>query len=207
MTPSPGVEPGPHWWEASALTTAPSPLLPSSIRIRHHRCLKVYHFVYRHCLRYLLILNWQLLTCLTFLLFPHQVARSFTFGFRWSPAVNRELPSHVPWETHAGMVSEVVWRNSSVCLAGENIGSKLECRTLRSAGVMASWTDHEDQINPLAPIRPGFIKFLFVNTIKFEQDQYKRHVFSRGTRRIVRRNLIDARLRSGNQWRVLSGLN
>ena len=27
MTPGPGVEPGPHWWEASALTTAPS-LLP-----------------------------------------------------------------------------------------------------------------------------------------------------------------------------------
>ena len=27
MTPGPGVEPGPHWWEASALTSAPS-LLP-----------------------------------------------------------------------------------------------------------------------------------------------------------------------------------
>ena len=27
MTPGPGVEPGPHWWEASALTTALS-LLP-----------------------------------------------------------------------------------------------------------------------------------------------------------------------------------
>ena len=27
MTPRPGIEPGPHWWEASALTTAPS-LLP-----------------------------------------------------------------------------------------------------------------------------------------------------------------------------------
>ena len=27
MTPGKGVEPGPHWWEASALTTAPS-LLP-----------------------------------------------------------------------------------------------------------------------------------------------------------------------------------
>ena len=26
-TPSPGIEPGPHWWETSALTTAPS-LLP-----------------------------------------------------------------------------------------------------------------------------------------------------------------------------------
>ena len=24
MTPSPGIEPGPHWWEASAFTTAPS---------------------------------------------------------------------------------------------------------------------------------------------------------------------------------------
>ena len=24
MTPSPGIEPGSHWWEASALTTAPS---------------------------------------------------------------------------------------------------------------------------------------------------------------------------------------
>ena len=31
MTPGPGVEPGPHWWEASALTTAPS-LLPLSSR-------------------------------------------------------------------------------------------------------------------------------------------------------------------------------
>ena len=27
MTPGPGIEPGPHWWKASALTTAPS-LLP-----------------------------------------------------------------------------------------------------------------------------------------------------------------------------------
>jgi len=27
MTPGPGVEPGPHWWEVSALTTASS-LLP-----------------------------------------------------------------------------------------------------------------------------------------------------------------------------------
>jgi len=23
MTPRPGIEPGPHWWKASALTTAP----------------------------------------------------------------------------------------------------------------------------------------------------------------------------------------
>ena len=30
MTPSPGIEPGPHWWEASALNTAPS-LLPTNV--------------------------------------------------------------------------------------------------------------------------------------------------------------------------------
>ena len=30
MTPGPGIEPGPHWWEANALTTAPT-LLPCDI--------------------------------------------------------------------------------------------------------------------------------------------------------------------------------
>ena len=32
MTPRPGIEPGPHWWEASALTTAPS-LLPDLLTL------------------------------------------------------------------------------------------------------------------------------------------------------------------------------
>ena len=31
MTQSLGIEPGPHWWEASALTTAPSLLPPNRI--------------------------------------------------------------------------------------------------------------------------------------------------------------------------------
>ena len=34
MTPGPGIEPGTHWWEASALTTAPS-LLPLKPRQPH----------------------------------------------------------------------------------------------------------------------------------------------------------------------------
>ena len=33
MTSSPRIEPGPHWWEASALTTAPS-LLPPPIKLQ-----------------------------------------------------------------------------------------------------------------------------------------------------------------------------
>ena len=37
MTPRPGIEPGPHWWEASALTTAPS-LLPKKTNRFQNRC-------------------------------------------------------------------------------------------------------------------------------------------------------------------------
>ena len=33
MTPSLGIEPGPHWWEASALTTTP-PLLSCNIFVK-----------------------------------------------------------------------------------------------------------------------------------------------------------------------------
>ena len=33
MTPSPGIKSGPHWWEASALTTVLSLLLPLNIAI------------------------------------------------------------------------------------------------------------------------------------------------------------------------------
>ena len=33
MTPGPGIEPGPHWWEASAINTAPS-LLPRMNQLR-----------------------------------------------------------------------------------------------------------------------------------------------------------------------------
>jgi len=42
LTPGPGVEPGPHWWQGRALTTAPSllpcspaPLLPYRISLLH----------------------------------------------------------------------------------------------------------------------------------------------------------------------------
>ena len=39
MTLGPGIEPGTHWWEASALTTAPSllPYLPLQLLIHEQR--------------------------------------------------------------------------------------------------------------------------------------------------------------------------
>ena len=75
------------------------------------------------------------------------------------------------------MVSEVSRRYVSVHLAGEKIGSKLECRSLRSAKVMASWAGNNGEINPSAALRPGFVKILFVNCIKIG-DEYKKHVFA-----------------------------
>ena len=51
-----------------------------------------------------------------------------------------------------GMVSEMCRKYSSVKLAGEKIGSMLECRSIRSARVMASWADHDGQIKPTAAI-------------------------------------------------------
>ena len=40
MTPGPGVEPGTHWWEASALTTAPSLFLGIMFVLEHFKPLK-----------------------------------------------------------------------------------------------------------------------------------------------------------------------
>ena len=36
MTPGPGIQPGTHWWEASALTTAPSPAPHVLFEVVHH---------------------------------------------------------------------------------------------------------------------------------------------------------------------------
>ena len=77
-----------------------------------------------------------------------------------------------------GMVSEMCRKYSSVILTGEKIGSMLECRSLRSARVMASWADHDGQIKPTEAIRPGFVKFFVVSTIRFEEDIYRKHVFA-----------------------------
>jgi len=77
----------------------------------------------------------------------------------------------------SSMVSEVSWRYVSVYLAGEKIGSKFECSSLRSARVMASWARNDGRIDPSGTIRPGFVKFLFVNCVKIGEE-YKKHVFA-----------------------------
>ena len=46
MTPRPGIEPGQHWWEASALTTAPS-LLPAPCMLVVHVASFLSGFLFR----------------------------------------------------------------------------------------------------------------------------------------------------------------
>ena len=46
MTASPGIEPGPHWWEVTDLTTAPS-LLPQKY-LEHPLQLTVTWYKIRH---------------------------------------------------------------------------------------------------------------------------------------------------------------
>ena len=92
----------------------------------------------------------------------------------------KNISGYVPKYRHieAFTVAEVCRKYSSVTLSGEKIGSRLECHSLRSARVMASWANQEGKVDPSAEIRPGFVKFFVVNTIRFEYNQYKKHVFA-----------------------------
>ena len=57
-------------------------------------------------------------------------------------------------------------RYTSVTLACEKFGSKLERRSLRSARVMVSWAGEEGEVNSTATIRPGQIRFYILHNIK-----------------------------------------
>ena len=55
MSPGPGVEPGPHWWEASALTIAPSLLPAQKFRIVKYAWLEDTKWKRRAKLHYFLV--------------------------------------------------------------------------------------------------------------------------------------------------------
>ena len=80
--------------------------------------------------------------------------------------------------TLPSMVGEVCRKYSSVLLAGEKIGSRLECRSLLSARMMALWADQDGQVSSRTAFRPGIVLFFFANTIKFRGGQYQMHVFA-----------------------------
>ena len=74
-------------------------------------------------------------------------------------------------------IGEVARKYSSVTLAGEKFGSKHECRSLRSARVMASWAGKDGAVNAKSRMRPAQVKFYMMHCLKRE-DKYEKHIFA-----------------------------
>ena len=75
-------------------------------------------------------------------------------------------------------LSSCVARNySNVMLGTEKFGSKMDCRNLRSARVMASWTADDGSIDTNAPRRPGIVNFYLVHSVKINGEFFQ-HAFA-----------------------------
>ena len=74
-------------------------------------------------------------------------------------------------------LSKTVRRFGSIIIGPEKFGSKLECRSLRSARIIASWTDNHGIINPNAVLRPGKVDCFIQHTLKVG-SQSQQHVFA-----------------------------
>ena len=57
------------------------------------------------------------------------------------------------------------------------LGSKMDCRNLRSARVMASWTADDGSIDINAPRRPGIVNFYLVHSVKINGEFFQ-HAFA-----------------------------
>ena len=62
-------------------------------------------------------------------------------------------------------------------LGTEKFGSKMDCRNLRSAQVMASWSADDGSIDTSVPKRPGIVNFYFVHNVKLN-GEFCQHAFA-----------------------------
>ena len=62
-------------------------------------------------------------------------------------------------------------------LVQKKFGSNQECRSLRSARTVASWTDNQGLISPSAGLRPGKVGCFIQHTLKIGSQSYQ-HVFA-----------------------------
>ena len=75
------------------------------------------------------------------------------------------------------LTSCVARKFTSVVLGTEKFGSKMDCRKLRSARIMASWTTDNGSIEATAPRRPGIVNSYLLHSIKLN-GQFCQHVFA-----------------------------
>ena len=68
-------------------------------------------------------------------------------------------------------------RFGNIFIGPEKFGSRLECRSLRSARIIAKWADNEGLISPCAGLRPGRVDCFIQHTLKIGL-QSQQHVFA-----------------------------
>ena len=74
---------------------------------------------------------------------------------------------------HAEFASNVARKYSNIRLGTEKFGSKMDCRNLRSARIMASWTAKDGCINISAPSRPGVVICYVSHSVKLNGEFYE----------------------------------
>ena len=74
-------------------------------------------------------------------------------------------------------LAKTVRRFGSIFIGAEKFGSRLECRSLRSARIIASWIDNGGLISPCAGLRPGRVDCFIQRTLKIGL-QSQQHVFA-----------------------------
>ena len=79
--------------------------------------------------------------------------------------------------TSISSLAKTARRFGSVIIGQEKLGSRRECRSLRSARVIASWTDDQGLISPCAEPRPGRVDCFLQHTVKIG-EQNQQHVFA-----------------------------
>ena len=79
--------------------------------------------------------------------------------------------------TSLDCLAETVRRFGSIVIGAEKFGSNQECRSLRSARIVASWTDEQGLISPHAGLRPGKVHSFAQHTLKIGSHS-QQHVFA-----------------------------
>ena len=79
--------------------------------------------------------------------------------------------------TSLDCLAKTVRRFGSIVIGAEKFGSNQECRSLRSARIVASWTDEQGFISPHAGLRPGKVHSFVQHTLKVG-SRSQQHVFA-----------------------------
>ena len=79
--------------------------------------------------------------------------------------------------TSISSLAKTVRRFGSINIGQDKFGSSRECRSLRSARIVAPWTNDDGLVSPCAERPPGRVDCFIHHTIKIK-EQCQQHVFA-----------------------------